>query len=66
MWVGVWGGVRSITVGVQFQPAPSRRSKGGGKPEYVSRELAEMNTICFTYFILCSLCKVILLLSTGL
>jgi hypothetical protein len=29
------GGVKSITVGVQFQPAPSRRSKGGCKPESV-------------------------------
>lgn len=26
---GSGGGVKSITVGVQFQPAPSRRSKGG-------------------------------------
>jgi hypothetical protein len=31
----VGGCVKSITVGVQFQPAPSRRSKGGGKPESV-------------------------------
>jgi hypothetical protein len=72
-FVGEWccgeggvGGVRSVGVGVQFQPAPSRRSKGGGKPESVSRKQAEMNTKLFTYFTLCSLCKVILLLSTGL
>ena len=32
---GSGGGVRSITVGVQFQRHPSRRSKGGGKPESV-------------------------------
>ena len=29
------GGVRSITVGVQFLRHPSRQAKGGGKPESV-------------------------------
>jgi hypothetical protein len=60
------GGVGSVTVGVQFQPAPSRQAKGGGKPESVSRKQAETNTNLYTYFILCPLCKVIFLLSTGL
>jgi hypothetical protein len=60
------GGVRSVTVGVQFLRHPSRQAKGGGKPESVSREQAETNTNLYTYFTLCSLCKVILLLSTGL
>jgi len=58
--------VGSVSVGVQFQPAPSRQAKGGGFPESVSRKQAEMNTKLYSYFILCSLCKVILLLSTGL
>jgi hypothetical protein len=29
---GVWGVVNLVTVGVQFQPAPSRRAKGGVNP----------------------------------
>jgi hypothetical protein len=29
---GSGGGVRSVTVGVQFQPAPSRQAKGGVNP----------------------------------
>ena len=41
LWGGVVGGVRSVTVGVQFQRHPSRQAKGGGKPESVSREQAE-------------------------
>lgn len=32
---GSGGGVKSVTVGVQFQRHPSRRSKGGGKPESI-------------------------------
>ena len=33
LWGGVVGGdVKSITVGVQFQRHPSRRSKGGVNP----------------------------------
>ena len=32
VWVGVVGGVKSVTVGVQFQRHPSRRSKGGVNP----------------------------------
>ena len=33
LWGGVvGGGVKSITVGVQFQRHPSRRSKGGVNP----------------------------------
>ena len=34
---GVWGGVGSVSVGVQFQRAPSRRSKGGVNPNLVSK-----------------------------
>ena len=56
------GGVRSVTVGVQFQRHPSRQAKGGVNPN----QSAETNTNLYTYFILCPLCKVILLLSTGL
>jgi hypothetical protein len=38
LWGGVvGGGVKSITVGVQFQPAPSRRSKGGVNPDQSDR-----------------------------
>ena len=29
---GVVGGVGSVSVGVQFQPAPSRQAKGGVNP----------------------------------
>ena len=29
---GVWGGVKLVAVGVQFQPAPSRQAKGGVFP----------------------------------
>ena len=45
---------------------PVAPSEGGGVSESVSRKQSEMNTKLYSYFILCSLCKVILLLSTGL
>jgi len=32
LWGGVVGGVRSVTVGVQFQRHPSRQAKGGVNP----------------------------------
>ncbi len=38
LWGGVvGGGVGSVSVGVQFQPAPSRRSKGGVNPNQSGR-----------------------------
>jgi hypothetical protein len=33
------GGVRSVTVGVQFQPAPSRQAKGGVNPNNLSETI---------------------------
>ena len=59
---GGWFGICRGAVSAR----PVAQSEGGGKPEYVSRELEETNTKFFNCFIQSSLCKVILLLSTGL
>jgi len=63
---GVWGGCGFGRCLGAVSARPVAQIEGGGKPESVSRKQAEMNTKFFTYFTLCSLCKVILLLSTSL
>lgn len=62
----VGGGVKSITVGVQFQRHPSRQAKGGGFSRISQQKQSESNTNPLICFIQHSLCKVILLLPTGL